>query len=98
MNKIWLIIQREYLSRVRKKSFLITTLLVPVIIVGFYAAIIAISMSGSSETQKIAIIDEGNLFSGNLPTNENTTYEFVSHQTEPEFQRPGWRRERPATG
>ncbi len=88
MNKIWLVVQREYLSRVRKKSFLITTLLVPVIIVIFYAAIIGISMSGSSETQKIAIIDEGNLFSGNVPTSENEkiAYAFILHDTEPNFK------------
>ena len=34
MNKIWLIIQREYLSRVKKKSFLVTTLLVPILMAG----------------------------------------------------------------
>jgi ABC-2 type transport system permease protein len=88
MNKIWLIIQREYISRVRKRSFLITTLLVPVIIVIFYAAIIGISMSGSSETQKIAIIDGGNLFSGNVPSADNgkLTYTFISHETESGFK------------
>ena len=31
MNKIWLIMQREFLNRVQKKSFLITTILVPLI-------------------------------------------------------------------
>jgi len=88
MNKIWLIIQREYLSRVRKKSFLITTLLVPVIFVLFYAAIIGISITGSSETQKVAIIDEGNLFSGNVPSNKNEkiSYAFISHETETGFK------------
>ncbi len=88
MNKVWLIVEREYLSRVRKKSFLLTTLLVPVIIIIFYAAIIGISMSGSSETQKIAIIDEGNLFSGNVPAsdNERINYAFIPHETEPDFK------------
>jgi ABC-2 type transport system permease protein len=36
MNKILLIIQREYLSRVKKKSFIIMTLLTPLIVAGFY--------------------------------------------------------------
>ena len=66
MNKTGLIIQREYLTRVKKRSFLLTTILVPIIIIGFYAAIIAISVSGSSEQQKIAVIDEANLFKGAL--------------------------------
>lgn len=29
MNKTWIILKREYLTRVKKKSFIITTLLVP---------------------------------------------------------------------
>ena len=31
MNKIWLIIQREFLNRVQKKSFLVATILIPLI-------------------------------------------------------------------
>ncbi|MFT6892971.1 MAG: ABC-2 type transport system permease protein, partial [Algoriphagus sp.] len=31
MDKIWLVIQREYLARVKKKSFLLVTLLTPLI-------------------------------------------------------------------
>jgi len=62
MNKIGLVIQREYLTRVKKKSFLITTILVPLIIFGFYAAIIAVSISDSSESAKVAVIDDAGLF------------------------------------
>ncbi|MEO5997171.1 MAG: ABC transporter permease [Chitinophagaceae bacterium] len=88
MNKIWLVLQREYLTRVRKKSFLITTLLVPVIIVGFYAAIIGISISGSSEMQEVAIIDEANLFNGRIETKENDQiiYTFIHNETEPLYK------------
>lgn len=88
MNKIWLVIQREYLSRVRKKSFLLTTLFVPVVIVGFYAAIIAISVSGGSHTQKIAVIDKGNLFGGNLQSasKENVAYTLIQNETERSFK------------
>ncbi len=89
MNKIWLVLQREYLTRVRKKSFLITTLLVPVIIIGFYAAIIGISVSGSSEMQNVAILDEGNLFNNEIKASEKDkiTYTFINHETEPSFKR-----------
>lgn len=88
MNKIRLVIQREYLSRVRKKSFLITTLLVPVIIVGFYAAIIAITISGSSESVKIAVVDKANLFGGKIKpgTRDNTVYTFIQNETEKSFK------------
>jgi ABC-2 type transport system permease protein len=88
MNKIWLIIQREYLTRVRKKSFLITTILVPVVIVGFYAVTIAISMIGSSDKQRIAVIDQANLFEGNIDAGkkDNTDYTFIIGETEASFK------------
>ncbi|MBL7763275.1 MAG: ABC transporter permease [Chitinophagaceae bacterium] len=83
MNKIWLVIQREYLTRVKKKSFLITTILVPLIIIGFYAAILAVQISDSSETAKIAVIDDANLFGGKLEsTDKNIQYDFVTGDTE----------------
>ena len=88
MNKIALIIQREYLSRVKKRSFLLTTILVPIIIIGFYAAIIAISISGSSDTQRVAIIDEANLFGGTAmgDKDDKTSYTFISNEQEQQFK------------
>ncbi len=86
MNKISLIISREYLSRVRKKSFLITTLVVPLVIIVFYAAIIAISMQGSTEKQHIAVLDEANLFNGKIDSSNKTlAFTFIHHETEKTF-------------
>jgi ABC-2 type transport system permease protein len=86
MNKIWLIIQREYLTRVKKKSFLLTTILVPIVIIGFYAVIIAVAVSDSTENEKIAIIDKGNLFEGQIPADKNNketiTYVFINEPKE----------------
>lgn len=61
MNKIGIIFSREYLSRVKKKSFLLTTIGVPLVIMVFYALIIYLSLSDSDEKQKIAVIDEAGL-------------------------------------
>lgn len=66
MNKIGLIVGREYLTRVRKKSFLITTIAVPLVMVGFYAVILMIAFKGSSDQQKIAVIDKAGIFSDSL--------------------------------
>jgi ABC-2 type transport system permease protein len=86
MNKIWLIIQREYLTRVKKKSFLLTTILVPLVIIGFYTAIIAIAISNDSEKVKLGIIDNGNLFDGKIPASNandtSITYVFVTEPKE----------------
>jgi len=59
MNKIWLIIQREYLTRVRKKSFLVISLLAP-LLVAFTTVGIA-KFSSSSEADVVAVHDESGL-------------------------------------
>ncbi len=88
MNKIGLVIQREYLSRVKKKSFLLTTILVPLIIVGFYAVIIAISISDSGDKARIAVIDEAGFFSGNVvkAKNDATEYVVIPNETEQSYK------------
>ena len=86
MNKILLIISREYFTRVKKKSFLITTLVVPVVIIAFYAAIIAISLEGSTEKQQIAILDEAHLFDGKIDSSIHSfAFTFIKDQSEKEF-------------
>lgn len=91
MNKILLIIKREYLTRVRKKSFLLTTILVPLIIIGFYAAIIAIAVSDSGDKNRVAIVDKANLFEGKVPPDkdgkESIEFDFVQNETEESFKR-----------
>jgi len=82
MNKILLIIQREYLTRVRKRSFLLTTILVPIVIIGFYAAIIAVAVSDTSENEKIAVIDKADLFNGRIEADkkESITYDLIQNE------------------
>ncbi len=60
MNKLWLIIQREYLSRVTKKAFILTTILTPIGFVIFWIALIYIMSSGVEE-KKLAVIDTDQL-------------------------------------
>ena len=61
MNKILLVSKREFLTRVQKKTFLLTTILLPLIIFGFYAMIIYFSVSTGS-TLNIAVADNANIF------------------------------------
>ncbi|MFT5915219.1 MAG: ABC-2 type transport system permease protein [Flammeovirgaceae bacterium] len=58
MQKIWLIISREYLTRVRKKSFVIMSILGPLLIVAFYGVVIWSAMSSSGEEKTVLVIDE----------------------------------------
>lgn len=61
MKKIWLIIKREYMTRVRKRAFLVTTFLIPVL---FVVAIIGIAFlsSSSEENLSLAVKDNAGLF------------------------------------
>lgn len=86
MNKTGLVISREYFSRVKKKSFLITTIVVPIIIVAFYAVIIAISISGSNSNKSFAIIDDAGIFTS-TPESKNGGLKFtlIKNETESTF-------------
>jgi ABC-2 type transport system permease protein len=59
MRKIGLIIKREYLSRVAKKSFLLITFLVPLLLVGISALSILITLSSKEKTTIIVKDDSG---------------------------------------
>lgn len=79
MNKILLIIEREYLSRVKKKSFIIMTLLAPIIIAGFYGLIIYFSIQGVNGTfTKIAVVNENKTLTEKLVPTKNTGYVYVN--------------------
>ena len=62
MSKISLIIEREYLTRVQKKSFILMTILSPVIMVALVFAPIWLAQLSSDETRQIAIIDQTGLY------------------------------------
>lgn len=81
MQKIWLIIKREYLTRVRKKAFLITTLLIPLFFAAMPVASIYIFKSDNAP-QKVAVIDESNLFEGQLADYDNIYFKFVNAQAD----------------
>ncbi|MGB0807239.1 MAG: ABC transporter permease [Salibacteraceae bacterium] len=57
MDKIWLVIKREYLTRVKKKSFIIMTILGPLLMAGAIALITYLGMSDSGP-QNILVVDD----------------------------------------
>jgi ABC-2 type transport system permease protein len=62
MNKIFLVLKREFLSRVQKKTFLLATIGLPVLIFGIYALMIYFTVSDADSKEKYAIIDKAGLF------------------------------------
>ncbi len=77
MDKIWLIIKREYLTRVMKKSFLLVTLLTPLGI-GLISFIAGYFASTSSSTKNIAVLDESNILSNADLSSSFATFNMVS--------------------
>src|SRR3569832_2107631 len=57
MNKILLIIQREYVTRVRKKSFIIVTLLVPTLLASLFAVIAYVAKDKDQTQHVVSVID-----------------------------------------
>lgn len=58
MNKIVLIIQREFSERARKKSFIITTLIMPLIMIGLMIAPSLVAVYSTGDTKQVVIVDE----------------------------------------
>ncbi|MCR9065762.1 MAG: ABC transporter permease [Cytophagales bacterium] len=76
MKNILLIIEREYFTRVKKKSFIILTLLVPLLMMGMWGAIFWAAMSGVDE-KKIAVIDDSGYFVNKISDNEMYSFEYL---------------------
>lgn len=81
MNKILLIIQREYLSRVKKKSFIIMAILGPVLFGGIFAMSIWLSVR-DSETRTVKVIDESGLFADKFKNTGSITFVPVDIELE----------------
>lgn len=75
MNKTLLIIQREYLTRVKNRRFVLTTILMPLLIVGFIAISTFLSIRGKDE-HRIAVIDENGFFKNNIKNTKTISFEF----------------------
>ncbi len=80
MNKTFLILKQEYLKRVKKKSFIVLTLLVPFLFAGMFALIIFLTINNDKKERTIAVYDESGLFLGEFKSEAYTKYYFVDRQ------------------
>lgn len=79
MNKISLIIRREYITRVRKKSFLIMTLLTPLLFALIFIIPMLVMGSEDKDFKKIAVIEDGSdLFTNVIPDTKDTDFEYLA--------------------
>lgn len=74
MNKTILILKREYLTRVRKTSFIIMTFLGPLLMAGLMIVPVALASLQDVGSKNIAVIDETNWFSGKFESGDQMQF------------------------
>ena len=89
MHKIWIIIQREYTSRVKNKRFLLVTFLVPLLMVGLIVGSAYFSFKGTEE-RKIAVVDPNGFFKDKLKNSKQLKFEFPNNVDTSNYQEKGY--------
>jgi ABC-2 type transport system permease protein len=74
MSKIGIVISREYKERVSKKSFIISTILLPLLMIVLMAAPALLMTFTTSESKTIMVIDNSNVIAGSLQNTDEVTY------------------------
>lgn len=80
MKNLGIIISREYMTRVRKKSFLLTTFLVPVLFAAICILPSVIMFMAKEEGKKFAVIDQSGIVMSYLEDNETVDYTDFSSE------------------
>ena len=80
LKTIGIIIRREYLNKVKKKSFLITTFLVPILVAGLTIGVMAVMMTTKEKTKTIAVVDRSGIVLPYLEDTETIKYVDCSGQ------------------
>ena len=74
MNKIGIIITREFNERVRKKSFIITTILMPLLMIGLMVAPSLMMLFAKGEQKSLVVIDQSGIIAPQLEGDEEITF------------------------
>lgn len=80
MNKVWIIIQREFLTRVKKKSFILLTLLMPLIMVAVVAIPAALAFVDSDETFTVGIVDKTGIYEKEFKNTDKISFVAVKDE------------------
>lgn len=74
MGKQWLIIKREYLAKVRNRSFIVMTFLSPLLLVGMVVLIAYLTKVNDGEKRIIAVLNESEYFKSDFEPTESLSY------------------------
>lgn len=82
-NKTFLIISREYLTRIQKKSFIIVTILMPILLVAMVVLpVLFITLSEQRQFSRILVVDESEVFINNFEDNNHYAFSYRSGDIE----------------
>lgn len=79
MNHLPLIIKREYLTKVKNKSFIVMTILSPVIMIALIAVVAYLSQVNNNTTREVSVLDNSGLMHFILKSNDNVAYSFLTN-------------------
>ncbi|MCF0202054.1 MAG: ABC transporter permease [Bacteroidaceae bacterium] len=74
MNKVWLIVEREFMTRVRKKSFILLTVLMPFLMVAVVTVPALLANMDSDEHFTVGIIDKTGLYAKEFKSEGSMEY------------------------
>ena len=74
MKKIYLIVAREFTERARKKSFIVTTLLMPIFMIGMMVAPSLMMLYGGSEQKQVVVIDRSGIVGHKLESSQEVVF------------------------
>ena len=74
MNHLQLIIKREYLNKIRNRSFILMTFLSPIIMVLIFTLVAYLSQLNNESVNAINILDESGLFANSFEDSESVNY------------------------
>lgn len=77
MNHLPLIIKREYLTKVKNKSFIVMTILSPVIMIALIAIVAYLSQINNNTIRNVSVLDESDVMKSVLENTETINYSFL---------------------
>ena len=81
---MWLIIVREFMERVRKKSFIVSTLLTPLLMVVLMVAPSLIMLYGTSDQKQVVVVDRSGIVADRLVSSPEVMFVNESHMSKAE--------------
>tara|TARA_B100000029_G_scaffold488869_1_gene546002 strand:+ start:4149 stop:5453 length:1305 start_codon:yes stop_codon:yes gene_type:complete len=78
MGHLWLVTEREYLNKVKNKSFILATFLTPIIIIGFSFFIGYLTSVNNDAIKVISVVDKTGYFANSLVSSDDLKFEFIS--------------------